>query len=122
MAKVNDSKQVSPDRTSLSLKLKQISSNPNLNRAVLRDGKNKFELFEEFLGFLDTNEDLNSVLCGYWCKLFKVLVGSHPREVFNYFYLHEEIIEKLIRHLYQPAICEVISRLLNFNKTIFAED
>lgn len=31
---------------------------------------NPFELFEKFLSFVDTDEDLNPVLCGYFCKLF----------------------------------------------------
>ena len=88
--------------------------------------KNKYELFEEFLTFLDnadgTDTQLNSVLCGYFCNLFKVLVGSHPREVFLYVYQHQKVIEKLVSHIYQPAICEVISRLMNFNKTVFTED
>jgi hypothetical protein len=51
-----------------------------------------------------------------------VLVGSHPREVFLYVYQHQQVIEKLVKHIYQPAICEVISRLMNFNKTVFIED
>jgi hypothetical protein len=39
------------------------------------------------LSFLDSDgAELNSVLCGYWCNLFKVLVGSNPREVFQYIF------------------------------------
>jgi hypothetical protein len=48
---------------------------------------NSYELFETFLSFLDSDgAELNSVLCGYWCNLFKVLVGSNPREVFQYIF------------------------------------
>jgi hypothetical protein len=31
---------------------------------------NKFELFEKLLSFIDTDEELNPVLSGYFCKLF----------------------------------------------------
>jgi hypothetical protein len=31
---------------------------------------NKFELFENLLSFIDTDEELNPVLSGYFCKLF----------------------------------------------------
>ena len=32
--------------------------------------QNKFYLFEKLLSFLDTEEELNPVLAGYFCKLF----------------------------------------------------
>lgn len=82
---------------------------------------NKFELFERFLSFLD-NGELNSVLCGYWCNVFRVLVGSNPKEVFQYIYHHQAVIGQLVQHLYQPLICEVVDRLLNFNRAVFADD
>jgi hypothetical protein len=31
---------------------------------------NPYELFEKFLSFVDTDEELNPVLSGYFCKLF----------------------------------------------------
>jgi len=31
---------------------------------------NKVELFEKLLAFIDTDEELNPVLAGYFCKLF----------------------------------------------------
>ena len=31
---------------------------------------NKYELFERLLAFLDSKEELNPVLCGYFCKVF----------------------------------------------------
>lgn len=37
---------------------------------------NKYELFEKFLTFVDTDEELNAVLSGYFNKLFQVLVGN----------------------------------------------
>ena len=31
---------------------------------------NKYELFEKLVSFIDTDEELNPVLSGYFCKLF----------------------------------------------------
>jgi hypothetical protein len=31
---------------------------------------NKYELFEKLVAFIDTDEELNPVLSGYFCKLF----------------------------------------------------
>jgi len=68
--------------------------------------------FWEFLN----SEELNSVLSGYFCKVFQALVGARPRAVFQHVYGQVVIFEKLLKHLYQPAVCEVFSRLLNFNQ------
>ena len=45
---------------------------------------------------------LNPVLLGYWCNLFKSLVITHPQEVFLYVYEHQEVIDKMLDHLYSP--------------------
>ena len=37
---------------------------------VQKKAANPNELFEKFLLFLDTDEELNPVLSGYFCKLF----------------------------------------------------
>ena len=41
---------------------------------TVQDGKakrsNKYELFEKFLSFAESEEDLNPTLAGYFCKLF----------------------------------------------------
>jgi hypothetical protein len=37
---------------------------------------NKYFLFEQLLSFLDTDEELNSVLAGYFAKLFLTLLQS----------------------------------------------
>jgi len=44
------------------------------------------------LSFLDQDEELNTVLAGYFCKLFSVLVGNKPKEVFNYVYSNPEVL------------------------------
>mmetsp|Transcript_34172 Transcript_34172/g.25241 ORF Transcript_34172/g.25241 Transcript_34172/m.25241 type:complete len:109 (+) Transcript_34172:878-1204(+) len=52
------------------------------------DLSNKYALFEKLLSFLDTQEELNPVLCGYFSKLLHVLVGNKPKEVFEYIANH----------------------------------
>lgn len=42
--------------------------------------------------------------------------------MFQYIFQHEDVIEKLVSHIYQPAICEVAQRLLNFNRAVFIDD
>ena len=61
---------------------------------------NKYELFEKFLAFIDTDEELNPVLAGYFCKLFSVLIGNKPKEVFSYIYRNTNVIDNLVKHVY----------------------
>jgi serine/threonine-protein phosphatase 6 regulatory subunit 3 len=74
------------------------------------------------LGFLDTDEELNPVLAGYFCKLFQVLAGNKPKEVFSYVYSHPQVIEKMIRHIYQKSVSEVLIRLLNVSENVLDSD
>lgn len=64
---------------------------------------------------------LNPVLLGYWCNLFRSLVQTHPQEVFIYFYEHEELIDKMLNHLYSPQMSDIFVRLLNFNESVFKQ-
>jgi hypothetical protein len=46
-----------------------MSTAPTMQEAE-KKAHNKFELFEKFLSFIDTDEEINPVLAGYFCKLF----------------------------------------------------
>lgn len=70
------------------------------NQDIKAKKANKFELFEKLLSFVDTDEEVNPVLAGYFCKLFQVLVGNKPREVFSYVYNHPEVLDNLVKHIY----------------------
>ena len=49
-------------------------------------------MFEEYLSFLtaggSAEANLNPVLLGYWCNLFKSLLKTHAYEVYNYVFEH----------------------------------
>jgi len=94
-----------------------MSTAPTMKEELQRKN-NKFELFEKLLSFIDTDEEINPVLSGYFCKLFQVLVGNKPREVLNYIYHHPEVLENLVKHIYQKSISEVLIRVLNVSENI----
>jgi hypothetical protein len=50
--------------------------------------QNKYFLFERLLSFLETDEELNSVLAGYFSKLFLTLIQSKQKDVLSYVYSH----------------------------------
>ena len=39
-----------------------------------------------------------------------------------YVYEHQEVIEKMLDHLYSPQMSELIVRILNFNKNVLTKD
>ena len=60
----------------------------------------KYFLFEKLLSFLDTTDELNPVLAGYFSKLMQVLVAHKTKEVFTYIYNNPHVLEWFVRHLY----------------------
>ena len=61
------------------------------------------------------------MLSGYFCKLFSVLIGNKPKEVYAYIYNHTEVLDNLVKHVYQKSISEVLIRILNVSDNIFEE-
>ena len=64
--------------------------------------------------FLRTAEELNPVLCGYFCKLINSLFNSHRKE-FNLYVLNpqNQVIEYMIKHIYNRSIADTLTKLLN---------
>lgn len=51
-----------------------------------------------------------------------MLVGNKPKEVFGYVYSHPEVMERMVRHINQKSISEVLIRLLNVSETVLDGD
>lgn len=82
---------------------------------------NRYELFEKLLSFLDTDEELNPVLCGYFCKLFIPLISNKTREVFTYIFNNPRVFDLFVKHIYSKSISEVLIRLLNASDSAFED-
>lgn len=95
------------------------STAPSTQVATDEKSNNRYELLEHFLSFIDTEEELNPVLCGYFAKLFQVLVSSHAKEIFTYVYSHPIVLDNLVRHSYQKSISDVLIRLMNTQENLF---
>lgn len=46
-------------------------------------------------------------------------MGNKPREVFAYIYNHPEVLDNLVKHIYQKSISEVLIRVLNVTDNLF---
>ena len=80
--------------------------------------------------FLNTEEELNSVLAGYFQKLMFVLINStsskgclnHQSELYHYVYRSPELFVAMTRHLYSKSISDVLVKLLNPPVGLLNED
>jgi len=68
----------------------------------------KYFLFEQLLSFLDTDEQVNSVLAGYFAKVFAVLLSGKAQDVYRYVYSHPRVLERMVRHLDQKSVSELL--------------
>ena len=49
-------------------------------------GELRYDLLEYLFSFLETKEELNQVLCGYFCKLIGVFLKKHSAKLLAYMY------------------------------------
>ena len=88
---------------------------------------NKFILLERLFKFIQTDEELNPVLAGYFCKLVSLLISRKQKQLFPFIFAPEStVIEDLMKHVYQKSISEILNKLLTLVDTdhepeIFAE-
>ena len=62
--------------------------------------KNK-ALITRFFDFLKSDGELNSVLAGYFCRVFLSIFSTNTKKVLWYLYVKKsEVIDDLKRHLY----------------------
>ena len=65
-------------------------------------------------------ESINPVLGGYFERIFQMLVGLHPVELFSHVYSSQaEILSAFFEHMGVQSIHSVFVRLLNFSETVF---
>lgn len=62
---------------------------------------NKFILLERLFKFIHTDEELNPVLSGYFCKLVSLLISRKQKLLFPFIFAPEStVIEDLLKHVY----------------------
>ena len=81
-------------------------------------------LLERLMKFIRTEETpLNPVLAGYFCKLLILLVNRKQKQIIPYIFGPDsDILDCLMRHLYQKSVSEVINKLMNIVDTNFDGD
>lgn len=76
---------------------------------------NKYDLMDYLNQFIDTEEDLNDVLAGYYSRLCNILMQRKLDEFGKYFYENEEFMYKLAYHSYSKSITDIIVKILDIS-------
>lgn len=80
----------------------------------------KYELLDLLFAFIlkydaKSSEQINAVLSGYLQKVVLVLLNYKQKEVMNYIYSKEGLMDKLLEHVYDKSICDIIVKVLNIS-------
>ena len=71
-------------------------------------------LLDKLLEFLNTKNDLNDVLCGYFSKIMTNLINKYPFRILQYLYKHKlPYLSNLIFHSKNPSLTDLCSKCLS---------
>lgn len=78
-------------------------------------GENKFdtEILDYFFSFLDTDKELNFVLCGYFAKIFGHFLNLRQSIIIKYLFIQKpEVLKSFAKHTNRKSIVECIYKIL----------
>lgn len=68
---------------------------------------------EYLIDFIRTEEELNPVLCGYFCKLLNTVITQNKERFYTYLFTPENsMIGSLTRHVYNRSIADLFIRII----------
>lgn len=74
--------------------------------------ENKYELLDEAFRFLQTEEELNPLLCGYFNKLVTGLLKYKRVQTSNYIFDTPGLLEWFVKHIYDKSLSDLMVTLL----------
>jgi len=76
---------------------------------------NQYDLLDYLTGFIDTENELNDVLSGYFSRLCNILLQKKSIELAKYFYTNEKLLYKFAYHSYSKSLTDTIIKILDIN-------
>lgn len=74
----------------------------------------KKHIIDILFDFVRTEEELNPVLCGYFCKFLYTLMNHNRKGFFAYIYNPEsQVVDYMIKHIYNRSISESLIKILS---------
>lgn len=85
----------------------------------------KFMLLDRLFKFIESESEdqVNPVLAGYFSKVVQLLINRKQKQIVPYIIGDEnQVVEKLLKHVYSRSVAEVIHRILHITESNFEED
>lgn len=81
----------------------------------------KYMLLDRLFKFIRTDEKpLNPVLAGYFSKLTILMINRKQKQIIPYIFGPDsDILDCLLKHIYQKSVAEVLQKLMNIVDTNF---
>ena len=78
-----------------------------------------FPLLEQLFSVLNEPE-INPVLAGYFLKVFEILLEKKQIDLMNYLFAHKQHITRLLYHVYDKSISEVVKKVVSNEDRYFS--
>lgn len=75
----------------------------------------RYLLLDKLLSILATEEEVNSVLAGYFSKVFNAILERHTNDVLTYIFHYNTHIKNILKHSYNKSISDVLNKLVSFD-------
>lgn len=76
---------------------------------------NKYDLLDYLTRFIETDEELNDVLAGYFARLCNILIQKKGDELATYFYTNERLLYRFAYHSYSKSLTDTVIKILDIN-------
>jgi hypothetical protein len=76
---------------------------------------NKYDLLDYLTRFIDTDNELNDVLAGYFARLCNILIQKKSDEIVKYFFTKEHLLYKFAYHSYSKSLTDTVIKILDIN-------
>jgi len=82
-------------------------------KAPLSD--NKYDLIEYLCRFIDTDEELNDVLAGYFSRLCNILLQKKSLDMAKFFFTHTHYLYRFAYHSYSKSLTDTVIKILDIS-------
>lgn len=73
----------------------------------------RYGLLEKLFSFVNTSNEVNPVLAGYFFKVLQVIIEKRKLDLLEYIFTFREHIYNILKHSYNKSIADVLSKILS---------
>ena len=98
-----------------STKISEGASESTAKETHKPENDNKYDLLDYLTSFIDTDNELNDVLAGYFARLCNILIQKRSDEIATYFFTKEHLLYQFAYHSYSKSLTDTVIKILDIN-------